>query len=499
MRVLFLQNYLSIEGDPMGIMQLSAIAKRKGWDTELALANENYLRIIEKRRPDLIAVSMMTTDYLGLMHAIREIRQRELDIPIIVGGPHPTYSPDLIEEPEISAICVGEGDLAFQEALERIERNYPLDGAPNLHTRGSKSPLAPLVEDLDSLPFLDREIVYEKSLAMRTFRLRSFYSSRGCPYKCTYCFNHAFNDKYRGLGKIVRKRSVDNLLEEIKQVMRRYPTDYIRFSDDVFVHRIDSWFEEFAEKYPREVGVPFYCLMRANTVDDNLVKTMKEAGCGSVCMSIEAGNPHIREKIILRKMSSDQIAYAFDAFNNAGIKVYTNSIVGLPTSTVETELETLDLNIRCRPAYSGFTVGLPFPGTEMHQFCQREGVLPPEMTTEDLLSFGQESILNCFSKKEKRIQRNMVLLGPLVVKWPFLRKPFTKCLMHLPVNPVYLLIHYFVRNYLFKKHIVPIEFTLNDILTLGFAQVKSEIRTWVTRYAFWKNYMPRVKPKKLWE
>ena len=191
--------------------------------------------------------------------------------------------------------------------------------------------------------------------------------------------------------------------------------------------------------------------MRANTVTDDMVKLLKEAGCGSVCMSIEAGNPRIREKIIMRKMKSEQIEYAFDAFNKVGINIYTNSIVGLPTATTENELESLDLNIRCKPKYSGFTIGLPFPGTEMYEYCVREKALPEGMTTKELMSFGQESILTCFNKKEKRIQRNIVLLGPLVVRFPVLRTLLVKYLMHLPPNPLFLFIHYVMRNYLFKK------------------------------------------------
>lgn len=151
MRVLFLINYVSVEGDPMGVMQLSAIAKSKGWETDLCLASENYMKVVKETKPDLIAVSMMTTDYLSLMHVIRSIRTADDHTPILVGGPHPTYSPELIEEPEITAICVGEGDYAFMEVLDRLEHGESLDEAPNIHTKNCKAPVQRLIEDLDSL------------------------------------------------------------------------------------------------------------------------------------------------------------------------------------------------------------------------------------------------------------------------------------------------------------------------------------------------------------
>ena len=134
----------------------------------------------------------------------------------------------------------------------------------------------------------------------------------------------------------------------------------------------------------------------------------------------------------------------------------------------------------------------------MYEYCVREKALPEGMTTKELMSFGQESILTCFNKKEKRIQRNIVLLGPLVVRFPVLRTLLVKYLMHLPPNPLFVFIHYVMRNYLFKKYIVPIKFTVKDFVTLGYSQLRSEIRIWVSRHTSFLKYIPKVGAKKLW-
>jgi anaerobic magnesium-protoporphyrin IX monomethyl ester cyclase len=182
MRVLFLVNHLSIEGDPMGVMQLSALARAEGWEVKLCVAADDLPPVIDGWQPDLLAVSMMSTDYAFLMPAIRAVRQRAERLPILVGGAHPTFVPSLIHEPALTAICVGEGDGAFREVLGRLAQgNASLDGILNIQTHSGDMPLRPLVETLDDLPFLDREIVYEKSAPQRVFRLRSFYTSRGCP------------------------------------------------------------------------------------------------------------------------------------------------------------------------------------------------------------------------------------------------------------------------------------------------------------------------------
>ena len=461
----------------MGVMQLSAITKAAGWESILCLAGDDILSVVEKQRPDIVSVSMMSTDYHRLIPIIESIKEKHPQIPILVGGAHPTFSPDLIENPAVDAICIGEGDHAFADVLSRLEQGRSLDGIGNIITKSSATPIRPLIEDLDELPFLDREIVYNRSPSMKVFKLRSFFTSRGCPYHCTYCFNHSYNAMYKGLGKIVRKRSVEHILAEIEEVTRKYPTEYIRFSDDAFVHRVDDWLVEFAHKYPKRIGLPFYCLIRPNCVSKEMVQLIKESGCRSVCMSIETADTELRSNVLKRNMTTDQITGAFDLFNEAGLKIYTNSILGLPTSTYENEIETIDLNIRCRPAFANFTIFVPFPGTEIYNFCVKENLLNDETKIELAShSTGERSILDAFSKKEKRKQKNLSLLGPYAVEFPFLRNIILKFLVKFPENWIFVILHFVIKNLLFRKRIVPVKLSLKDYMVLGFSQLGAEIR-----------------------
>lgn len=476
MKVTFLVSGLGVEGDPMGVMQLSALAKRQRHKTSLAMASKDYLSEISRARPDLICVSMMSSQYTVLRRAMEAIRRRFPELPMLVGGPHPTFVPTCLDELPVDGACVGEGDEAFLEVLEHLEAGRDLDGILNIQTPTCQTGLRPLIEDLDSLPFLDRELVYQNSPAMRAFKLRSFYTTRGCPFNCTYCFNHAYNRMYKGLGKIVRRRSVDNVLEEMEQVVARYPTEFIRISDDSFLLRRDEWLEEFARKYPRRVGLPFYCLLRCEVVTPEVVHLLKQAGCVSVCMSIESGTESIRREVLNRKVGNQTIIHAFDLFNQAGINIYTNSMVGLPGAGLAEELETLDLNIRCRPAYGNFTICVPFPGTRMFAYCQEHGLLPQELTMDQVnQSTGQLSMLSGFSDLDKRRQKNIALLVPLAINWPSLRNLVVNHLIDLPTNPLYLGAHFLVKNYLFKKKIVTIPFSIGDFLVLGWAQFKNEL------------------------
>lgn len=463
LRVLFLINSLSVQGEPMGVMQLAAIARSRGHVVGLSLASGDCLADVEAFEPGLLAASLMSGEYVSMRRAVRAIKAVRPNLPVLMGGAHATFSPETLADSGADAMCVGEGDIPFAAILERLEAgDKDLSGISNLYTGNGRAELAPLITDLDSLPFIDREIIYDASPVLRSFPMRSFYSSRGCPFNCSYCFNHALNRMYKGKGPIVRKRSVDNLLDEIEQVVARYPTQYIRFSDDAFVHRVDPWLEEFADKYPRRVGLPFYCLVRPNCVSPELVDMLARAGCHSVGMSIECGNEGTRRHVLRRSISDDGLVEAFRLFHERGVTVKTNNMLGLPGATVEDEVATLDLNIRCGAECALFGIFVPYPGTRLFDYSVELGAVRPELSLEELNEFTGEASMLDFTDEEKRIQKNFFYLAPLVVRFPSLRNLFVKRLMRMPNNMLFALFHVVVKYYLVKRYIVPVRFSPRD-------------------------------------
>jgi radical SAM superfamily enzyme YgiQ (UPF0313 family) len=466
-KILFLLNNVIIGSDPIGVMQLSAIAKQHNCDTSLCLTNEKYIEKIRKYNPNLVAISMMSPDFPKFKEVTEKIKCTYPEIPIIVGGPHPTFKPEIIKTLGVDAICVGEGDIAFAQTIENLKNGDNLNDIKNIYTKTKINKVEPLINELDSLPFIDRELIYRHIPSFAKFKLRVFYTSRGCPYHCSYCFNHAYNKLYKGLGKIVRKRSVNNIVEEIKGVINNYPTKFIKFCDDSFVHRVDPWLEEFAEKYRNKINLPFYCLIRPDRVNEKMVKLLKYAGCKSVCMSIEAGNEKIRKEVLNRNVSNKQLISAFDMFNRHDIKIFTNSMIGIPGSTYSDEIETLNMNLRCKPAHSGYTICTPYIGTDIYEYCLQHQHLEKRQedrnTVNDMNDF---SSLVSYTKKEKIIQKNMALLFPLVVFFPKLKNIVIEYLIRLPTNLIYYAINFLVLKYQLKKYIIPLKYTLAEQVIL---------------------------------
>ncbi|GFO65334.1 B12-binding domain-containing radical SAM protein [Geomonas paludis] len=481
MKVLFVVRRITIAGEPMGIMLLSAIARRRGWESRVAVSPD-ALKAVADEAPDLVAVSCMSGDYSDLKDTIAQLRQSHPGLPILLGGPHTTFVPDAIDEVEADAVCIGEGEDAFAEVLERLERGVrDFSGILNIQTKTERTAIRPLITDLDALPFIDRDLVYRNS-DWKHFKLRSFYTSRGCPYSCAYCFNHGYRRVYHGLGPTYRKRSVDNVIEEILEVTAQYPTEYIRFSDDVFIVRHDEWIEEFAEKYSRKVGIPFYCLIKSDIITPELVAVLKKAGCASVCMSIETANEELRSQVLSRKgQNNEQMLRSFDLFNEAGINIYTNSMIGLPHSTIKDELDTIELYLKAKPKCGLFTICVPYPGTELFSYCVKNGLVRADLTHEEInRTSGDYSMLDSFSAKEKEVQKNISLLGTVAVTFPWLKDLITKRLIYLPNNKLFFLIYFLVKNYQFSKYIVPIRYSASDYLRLGFAALKNDAVMFIT-------------------
>jgi radical SAM superfamily enzyme YgiQ (UPF0313 family) len=321
------------------------------------------------------------------------------------------------------------------------------------------NPVRSYVEDLDSLPFPDRALVYERDPVAGRSKIKHFLTGRGCPYDCTYCFNHALSEIYQGKGRRFRQRSVGHVIEEIRWVRDRYPLQFVVFVDDTFVLS-GKWLAEFAESYPRQIGLPFFCNTRANLVTAEQVRLLKAAGCHSVSMGIEAGNDRLRNDLLKRRMSKEQILEAARLLREGGLNFATTSMIGLPTSTLEDDLETLALNVQARPAYAHVFIFQPYPRTELGEFTREQGWMG---TVDDIGEVAWDhSVLN-FDDRHKRGLVVLQRFFALGVEFPRL-VPWIKRMVRLPDNPVFWLVSKLWRGWAIKNRVHPVKLSLRELV-----------------------------------
>jgi len=170
--------------------------------------------------------------------------------------------------------------------------------------------------------------------------------------------------------KYVRFRIINNLFQEIKEVLKKYPIKNIEFYDDTFTLD-EKRTKEFCRRYPKEIGIPFNINARVNAIKPEFFNLLKEAGCVRVSLGVESGDPYIRNKILKRNMTDQQIISTFNAAKKAGLRTYSFNMVGIPFENKKTIEKTILLNKKCRPDYIGVSIFNVFKGTEIFKICQK--------------------------------------------------------------------------------------------------------------------------------
>jgi radical SAM superfamily enzyme YgiQ (UPF0313 family) len=470
-RVLFVERELSYE--PQGIMSMSAVLKQAGHDVSLAVESmEDPVAYAADYQPDIVGFSVMT----GSQRACFDLNMRIRDTvnptraaagkkPMFsaFGGPHPTFFPEMVTEPGVDGICIGEGEGALLDLASALGNGgfHPdiQNWWFNLDGEVVKNPVRPLIHELSALPHPDRAMIYEKHPDLAQSQIKHFISSRGCPYNCTYCFNHAYYELYKR-EKRGQQREVDDVIAEVNSVRAHWPLEQAVFIDDLFIIHND-WLEEFAEKWPKQVGLPFFCNVRANMLvkDPRKLELLKRAGCNTVSMGIEAANDRIRVELLKRRMTCQDIIDTGRMVRNAGMHITATNILGLPTSTLADDLDTMRLNAEARISYAYAFLFQPYPGTELGQFTQDNDLMVG--TFEDIGELAWDhSILEFETEDDKHAREHLQRLFAIGAEWPALI-PIIERLIKLPHNAVidniFWMVHKLHKGYAIYHRVHPVK------------------------------------------
>jgi len=402
--------------DRHAIYCLSAYLKDNG--VEIDYVNQgNFSKailILKQIKPDILLYSAFSSDIPRFVEFDKLVK-KELGIKSIIGGPGPTFDWKVFKNSgsTIDALCVGEGEYAL---LDFIKNGF--SSSKNIITGNQNnlpSGYCPFV-DLDRVSFPDRELVYKNDYVLRNMPSKQFLAGRGCPYMCTYCHNNILNKMFKSCGATIRKKSVDYLLEEIKDVKHRYPLKLVVFQDDTFILKKD-WLLEFCERFPKEVGLSYTCNIRANLIDEQTIKILKESNCACIYWSIESGADSIRNNLLKRYMSREQILGTGRLLEKYKIPHRCGGIIGLPGEKFKEMLETLELNIEIKPEFGFASIFVPFPGLELTNYALEHDYLSEESLNNLPKNTHMHSVLN-FTPEEKLKIQKLTYLYPIFVNYP---------------------------------------------------------------------------------
>ena len=440
-KIAFIQE---IAYEHLGTAYLSAVLKKAGHQCNVFVTSleKNLIDKLKEAKPDLIAFSVITGSHKWCLAMARKIKD-EINCKVIFGGPHATHFPEVIKEEAVDYVCRGEGEEAIVELADKLGRGEPTTNISGIWCKKDgeviRNDVNKLIENIDILPLPDRDAYY-KYKKMKNNPQKRFLTTRGCPYNCSFCFNHSLRSLYKNKGVYIRQRSIENVISEMLEVKKRYKMRTVYFEDDTFVLN-KKWVIDFLKVYKEKIALPFIVLIRANLVDEEIIKAFKESGCKSAFFGIETGNEELRNLLLKKNLSNKDIIEAARLLHKYKIKFKTYNMLGLPDETLDNAFETLELNAKIKTTFPWCSIFQPYPGTELGRYAIERGYIGANFDCDDIQPyFFMTSVMH--NKKDINKIINLQKLFVLGVKFPF-TIPLIKKLVKLPPNFMYSLIFLF--------------------------------------------------------
>lgn len=432
------------EDIPFGISYISSYLKKNGHATDLLILtrSSNHAVInnaIGRFVPQLICFTAVASEYAFVAGVAKYIKNAYPDIFLLIGGTHVTIYPEEalkdMKENYFDALCIGEGEIPTLELVRQLSEKKQPSHILNLWIKKDenieKNPTRPFLEDLDSLPFPDREM-WQRSIHFPDTN-GHILLGRGCPYLCSYCCNHAL--RKASPGKYVRLRSPENIVKEIEDVVRRYPgTRSFHMEIETFgvsvpwALHLCSVLEACNKRMPKPLTfeVNFRIVPKVKEEElDTLFSAMARCNIRRINVGLESGSEKIRREILKREESNEDILRAVQSAKKHGLKVNFYVMIGIIGETFNDFQETISFCRLSQPDVVELQVFFPYPGCDLYSLAKEKGLIRSELDTE-MERYKATLDLQGFSKKQ--IQRQSILFEYYVYRG---RKPLYKVLLHV--------------------------------------------------------------------
>ena len=379
MKILFIQPPYPFSEFPKpsyALMSMGAVLKEQGMDVEVLdlLSTRFSQKKIEDRlaryRPDLIGITSVTMNFPAAVRILQTCKALMPGAAAVIGGPHATFMAEetLRSFPEVDIVVRGEGEETIRELAMALDRNQDLDKVKGLTFRRNGSIARtddrPFIQDIDCLPLPDRTLFpISRYLAMRV--PASVLTSRGCPTGCSFCVG------YRMTGRKGRFRNPLRVVDEI-EAARRLGFEEVCIDDDLFTRNRRHVTAICDEILKRGLKLKLYIFARVDTVDESLLRKLKEAGCAMICFGLESGNQRILD-LANKRATVERARRAVELSKAAGISPLGSFILGLPGETRETMEETVSF-AQSLGIPHGFHLLSPFPGTRIREKASEYGI-----------------------------------------------------------------------------------------------------------------------------
>lgn len=358
--------------------------------------------VVARSKPDIVGFSCLSDDFQLALLLAKPIKSK-FGLPIIFGGIHATVYPQIINEPVIDIICVGEGEQALVELLDDLGSGKTRTNIQNLtfKVKGEviANPQRPLLQNLDELPFLDwteySPQAFYKPYMGHVYKYGDFYINRGCPYPCTYCINNYLRELSPGQKQAGRRKSLDYLFAELSSMVSAYGVEFIKFWDETFLLMNKEYMTEFSRRYAAEIGLPYTIETTAESITMESAKLLADSNCVSASIGLETGSNRLRKDILGKKTSNAQYANCYDILGRFGIRKSSFFMFFIPTETVSEIWENVQVARDWKLDSTSGGILYPYRGTKI-----RKEAISNHWVTEEALLAREGQYIPSLTKNE---------------------------------------------------------------------------------------------------
>lgn len=349
---------------------------------------EDFYKKVDEYKPDILAISANDFTVPISNKLIKGFKIKYPNIHVIMGGIFSTMFPNkAISNLDVDSICIGDGFKPLYTLVKRLETGESITNIPNLWVKVLRgvfmNPIGKPI-DIDDIPYDDFDIFDKKRfyrpMGGKLLKILPFFIDIGCPYNCAYCVAPTLRNMYKEAGhNYLRVKSVDHIINELKFQVEKHKPDYLYCSTENFFSRPKEHIKELAERYHNEIGLPFWCESRVETITDENIKLLKYMGCDRISIGLESGNEQYRINTLKKTFTNDQFYDAMEVLNDNRLNVTINNMIGHMDETRAMLFDTIKVNRNAVNFWENINITLtvstfiPCGGSGLQQECIDKG------------------------------------------------------------------------------------------------------------------------------
>jgi radical SAM superfamily enzyme YgiQ (UPF0313 family) len=374
----------------LGVAIIASMLEKENYDVKLVdgfalnYSMDDIRRKIKKESPSVVGVTSVTANFPNANKVLKITKEIDEDITAVLGGPHITIMPETTTK-DTDFLVIGEGDLTAIELINYIikgvGRKSKIKGIGYWENRKIKlTKPRPIIENLNKLPMPAYHLLpIEKYRSYGTLdlgrRFISIITSRGCPFRCTYCTSSTF------WGHRWRAIAPEKVIEQMKTLYENYKVTHFYFQDDEFTINHDRTMKICDMIIENGMDIVWECLARVDHINESLIKKMAKSGCKRIIYGIECGYQEGIEKI-KKKITLQQAREAIKISMKYGILVGASFMMGFPWEGQEEVRKTINFAKSLNADTIYFNILTPYPGTEIYEEIKKKKLIVPHDWTQ---------------------------------------------------------------------------------------------------------------------